>query len=85
MPVVRCRMADCVNWDEDYCSAARINIDEEGVCLTYSSIDDSVAVSDQEEEWDTEPEEEDEDLADLEEEDDDDDVVLRGRRSWSDW
>ena len=30
MPVVRCRMADCVNWDEDYCSAARINIDEEG-------------------------------------------------------
>lgn len=85
MPVVRCRMADCVNWDEDYCSAARINIDEEGVCLTYSTIDDTVAVIDQDEEWDTEPEEEEEDLIDLDDDDDDDDVVLRGRKSWSDW
>lgn len=85
MPVVRCRMADCVNWDEDYCSAARINIDEEGVCLTYSSIDDSVAVIDQDEEWDSEVEEEEEDLIDLDDDDEDDDVVLRGRKSWSDW
>ena len=40
MPIVRCRMTDCVNWDEGYCSAARINIDDEGVCLTYSTLDD---------------------------------------------
>ncbi len=85
MPVIRCRMADCVNWDEDYCSAARINIDEEGVCLTYSTIDDSVAAIDQDEEWDTEVEEEEEDLIDLDDDDEDDDVVLRGRKSWSDW
>ncbi|MEZ4770942.1 MAG: hypothetical protein R2844_21305 [Caldilineales bacterium] len=78
-------MADCVNWDEDYCSAARINIDEEGVCLTYATIDDSVAVIDQDEDLDTEVEEEEEDLIDLDDDDEDDDVVLRGRKSWSDW
>ncbi|MCB0204084.1 MAG: hypothetical protein KDI55_01355 [Anaerolineae bacterium] len=82
-------MADCVNWDDDYCSAARINIDDEGVCLTYSTIDDNVVAIDPDEEWDIESDEE-EDLIDLDEDDDDDDdddddVVLRGRKSWSDW
>ena len=86
IPIVRCRMTDCVNWDEGYCSAARINIDDEGICLTYSTLSDWVEEIEQEPEW--EPEEEDgpeEDMAGLEDETEEEDVVIRGRRRWDDW
>lgn len=85
MAVVRCRMTDCVNWDEGYCSAARINIDDEGVCLTYATIDDPVEAQGQEPEW--EPEVEDESDADLLEVDEpeDEELVIRGRRRWDEW
>ncbi|HRX01715.1 MAG: hypothetical protein M9927_12210 [Anaerolineae bacterium] len=53
--------------------------------MTYSTIDDSVAAIDLDEDWDTELEEEEEDLIEEDDDDDDDDVVLRGRKSWSDW
>ncbi len=71
----------------DYCSAARINIDDEGVCLTYATIDDPVQVHEQEHEPDWEPEadeEADEDMLAVDEEEDDD-RVIRGRRRWADW
>ena len=85
MAVVRCRMTDCVNWDEGYCSAARINIDDEGVCLTYATIDDPVQVHEQEPDWEAEVDDEaDEDLLVVDEEEDED-RVIRGRRSWTDW
>ncbi len=85
MAVVRCRMTDCVNWDEGYCSAARINIDDEGVCLTYATIDDPVEAHEQEPEW--EPEVEEDAGADLLEDDEpnDEDLVIRGRRRWNEW
>jgi hypothetical protein len=78
-------MTDCVNWDEGYCSAARINIDDEGVCLTYATIDDPVEVHEQEPEW--EPEAEEETDVDLLEDDEpeDEDLVIRGRRRWNEW
>ena len=86
MAVVRCRMTDCVNWDEGYCSAARINIDDEGVCLTYVTIDDPVEVLEQEPEWEPEEEEEtDEHLLGTDDEEDDEDLVIRGRRRWAEW
>ena len=85
MPIVRCRMTDCVNWDEGYCSAARINIDDEGVCLTYSTLDDSVEEIEREPEWEAEEEAPEEDLAGLEDETEEEDVVIRGRRRWDDW
>jgi hypothetical protein len=86
MAVVRCRMTDCVNWDEGYCSATRINIDDEGVCLTYVTIDDPVEVLEQEPEWEPEAEEEtDDDLLGTDDEEDDEDLVIRGRRRWAEW
>lgn len=85
MAVVRCRMTDCVNWDDGYCSATRINIDDEGVCLTYATIDDPVEVHEREPDWEPEAEEEaDEDLLGVDEEEDED-RVIRGRRHWADW
>ena len=85
MAVVRCRMTDCVNWEEGYCSAARINIDDEGVCLTYATIDDPVESHEQEPDWEPEAEEEaDEDLLGVDEEEDED-LVIRGRRRWAEW
>jgi hypothetical protein len=85
MAVVRCRMTDCVNWDEGYCSATRINIDDEGICLTYATIDDPVEVHEQEPDWEPEAEEDtDEDLLGVDEEEDED-LVIRGRRRWADW
>lgn len=86
MAVVRCRMTDCVNWDEGYCSASRINIDDEGVCLTYATIDDPTEVLEQETEWEADADEEaGEGMLDAEEDSQDDDLVIRGRRRWSDW
>lgn len=86
MAVVRCRMTDCVNWDEGYCSAARINIDDGGVCLTYATLDDPLEEHEQEPEWEIEAEDEaSEDLLDVDDEEGDDELVIRGRRRWDDW
>lgn len=86
MAVVRCRMTDCVNWDEGYCSAARINIDDDGVCLTYVTIDDPVEAAEQEREWEADAE--DISVDDLLGEDDeagDEELMIRGRRRWEEW
>ena len=87
MPTVRCRMADCVHWDENYCTANRINIDDEGLCLTYSSLDEALDDLEQDDDWedDLEDDEEEEVLADDAEEDYEDESSVRGRRRWEDW
>ena len=85
MAVVRCRMTDCVNWDEGCCSATRINIDDEGVCLTYATIDDPVEAAEQEPEWEPEIEDDSADDALGEDETDDEEPVIRGRRRWDEW
>ena len=82
--IIRCRMTDCVNWDEGYCSASRISIDDEGVCLTYSSLEEHLDDFESTEEWEEEEEEEEEEEL-LADDESDDDVVIRGRRRWNDW
>lgn len=87
MPVVRCRMTDCVNWDDGYCAASRISIDDEGVCLTYSVFEEVLDEEEEvQEEWEeeaAESEEEEEEL--LVADEDEDDGVIRGRRRWDEW
>ncbi len=38
MPRIRCRYIDCVYLDDDYCSAASVEIDPDEGCLTYVRI-----------------------------------------------
>lgn len=87
MPIVRCRMTDCVNWDDGYCSASRISVDDEGVCLTYSVFEEVLDEYETEPEWEEEvieeEEEEEEPLAADEEYEED--KMIRGRRRWDDW
>jgi hypothetical protein len=88
MPTIRCRMTDCVNWEEGYCSASRINIDDEGLCLTYSSYHEAVDEGIEDvTDWEDDVEEEEEEEEDLLAMDDDfdDASVIRGRRRWNDW
>lgn len=89
MPTIRCRMTDCVNWDEGYCSANRINIDDEGVCLTYAVFEEVLDAYEEEPEWDEEPvaedEEEEEEEASAMPDDYEDDKLIRGRRRWDEW
>lgn len=86
MPTVRCRMTDCVHWDEGYCSANRISIDDEGVCLTYSGFEETLDEYEEDSTWvDEEEDEDEEDESALVEDDYDDDSVIRGRRRWDDW
>lgn len=35
---VFCKLADCVNWDNNLCGAEEIRIDREGYCATYEEI-----------------------------------------------
>jgi hypothetical protein len=53
MPRIRCHYLDCAFLDENYCSAASIELDEEG-CKTYSP--NAEVLSD--EDWSDEEEEE---------------------------
>ncbi len=86
MPIIRCRMTDCVNWDDGYCAASRISIDDEGVCLTYSVFEEVLDEYETEPEWEEEPvEEEEENEAVVEDEAYDEDKLIRGRRRWDDW
>jgi hypothetical protein len=78
-------MTDCVNWDEGFCSASRISIDDEGVCLTYSGFEESLEEFEDEVVWEEEAEEEEEEEQPALEDDYEDDVVIRGRRRWDDW
>lgn len=60
MPRIRCHYLDCIHLEERYCGAARIEIDPEDGCLTYSHFEE-VGVA---EEW------EEDELEELLEEDD---------------
>lgn len=86
MPTVRCRMTDCVHWDEEYCSASRISIDEEGICLTYAAYEEDIDGFGSGADWEDDVGEDVLDELDGEFDDDDEnDVVIRGRRRWHDW
>jgi len=63
MPRIRCHYSDCVFLDDNYCSAAQVEIDPDTGCATYSPTADSDLLEDSEEdEWEEELEEEEEDL-----------------------
>ena len=49
MPRIRCHYVDCINLEERYCGASRIEIEPEDGCLTYAQFD-AVATED----WDEE-------------------------------
>lgn len=65
MARIRCKYLDCAFLDENYCSAALIELDSNKGCLTYSPVAETPI----EDDWE-EPDEA-EDWEDLEEEDDD--------------
>lgn len=70
MTRIRCKYLDCAFLDENYCSAALIELDSDKGCLTYNPIaenqlEDDWEESDELDEWD-----------DLEEDDDDKDDDL---------
>lgn len=80
MPRIRCHYLDCLFLDERYCSAAAIELNQEGGCLTFQPTDDPEPGSNWQEgidDWNElgEDEDEDEDSATLweDEEDDEDD------------
>lgn len=87
MPIIRCRMTDCVNWDDGYCAASRISIDDEGVCLTYSVFEEVLDEYETEPEWEEEEPVEEEEESEVVAEDEayDDDKLIRGRRRWDEW
>lgn len=65
MARIRCKYLDCAFLDENYCSAALIELDSNKGCLTYSPVAETPI----EDDW--EETDEVEDWEDLEEEDDD--------------
>jgi hypothetical protein len=71
MPRIRCHYLDCAFLDDNYCSAAAVEIDPDAGCMTYSPLTESPA----EDEWDEEEELEEWEELD-EEEDEDDDLWL---------
>ncbi|MEA3337655.1 MAG: DUF1540 domain-containing protein [Chloroflexota bacterium] len=92
MPTVRCLMTDCVHWDDGYCSARRVAIDDEGLCRTFESFEE--ALDDKEMVWESDSDEQDdqrnvvsldEEFADDYNDDFDDHGVIRGRRDWDEW
>jgi hypothetical protein len=67
MPRIRCHYIDCVFLDDGYCSAAAIEVDPDGGCMTFSRAHDTEI----EDDWEDEEEELEEwDDPELEEEDD---------------
>ncbi len=68
MARITCHYIDCVFLDDNYCSAAAIEVDPDAGCMTYSPSTDG-AVS---EDWDDEDELEEWD--DLDEEEDEEDI-----------
>ncbi len=64
MPRIRCKYIDCIFLDDNYCSAAAVEIDPDTGCATYSPSEESAASG---EEWDSELEEWEEDEAEGEE------------------
>ncbi len=54
MPRIRCHYTDCIFLDENYCSAAAVEIDPDTGCATYSPNEEAAVKG---EEWDNELEE----------------------------
>ncbi len=71
MPRIRCHYLDCVFLDDGYCSAAAVEIDPDGGCLTFSPT----AESSTEDTWEEE-EEEMEEWEELEGEEDEEDAWI---------
>jgi len=69
MPRIRCHYLDCVFLDEKYCSAAAVEIDPEGGCLTYVPNEETEIKN-----W--EDEEELDDWDDIDSEDEDEDLWI---------
>lgn len=59
-----CRAADCIFWENKFCTSEEIVYDPEEGCLTYEVLDDLVDLEEEEEIW------EDEELLDEDEDDD---------------
>lgn len=67
MPKIRCHYLDCAFLDDNYCSAAAVELDPDTGCKTYQAVAETVT----DDSWDDEEEEleEWEELEDEEEED----------------
>jgi hypothetical protein len=82
MPRIRCNYEGCIHLEGNLCSADEIELDQELGCLTFSQVDEEVAVGVEEELEDEEAlaydleeeeeEDEDEEWEDLDEDEDDD-------------
>ncbi len=68
MPRIRCHYLDCAFLDENYCSAAAVELDIDSGCMTYSPNADTAGNDD----WDEE-EDQLEEWEEIDEEDDDSD------------
>ncbi len=68
MPRIRCHYLDCAFLDENYCSAAAVELDPDAGCMTFSpnaetALNDDWEEEEELEEWEeTEVEEEDDGL-----------------------
>jgi hypothetical protein len=69
MPRIRCHYLDCAFLDENYCSAASVELDPDDGCKTFA---DNTEVSSDEEMIDEQEEEELEEWEETDEEDDGD-------------
>jgi hypothetical protein len=67
MPRIRCHYFDCVFLDDDYCSAAQVEIDPDMGCMTFKRTSDVESVED----WEEDEGNELEDWDELDIEDDD--------------
>lgn len=68
MPRIRCHYFDCIFLDDDYCSAAKIEVDPDMGCMTFKRSTDVEAEGD----WEENERSELEDWDDLDIDDDDD-------------
>ena len=68
MPRIRCHYFDCIFLDDDYCSAASVEVDPDMGCITYKRSSEVEGDDD----WDEDESSELEDWADLDIDDDED-------------
>jgi len=69
MPKIRCHYLDCAFLDDNYCTAALVELNPDEGCLTYSPTSEPT----HEDEWDDSELEDWEDTEEESDEDDDDD------------
>lgn len=74
MPKIRCHYIDCAFLDENYCSAALIELDSDSGCMTFKPNAETPVDDD----WDEEALEEEEEWEELEDDSDEEDDL------WSD-